>query len=257
MCNPRRVRVRAARDLSDAWEQEVRRQVTRRGQATGDARIREPLTAGIGAPTLAALTGVLARTAGWERDGESFRHALDGGWLSYHPATRELEIVAEAVAEVTASGEASAVVRGQLAETVEAEGEGIYYDDNYGGRTQRYARREAARNAERAVDAQVEALLAAARQQADSAEGTAVEAAAAARADAALAEAAAARAEALRREAAKRLVTVGIQGRNIFHQALAGAYRDAILAYARARHAEGITWSENNGVLDIEFELRI
>ncbi|WP_322749663.1 MULTISPECIES: molecular chaperone DnaJ [unclassified Frankia] len=257
MCNPRRVRVRATRDLTDAWEQEVRRQVTRRGQAVGDARVREPLGSSIGAPTLAALSGVLARTDGWERDGESFRHALDGGYLLYHPATRELEIVAEVAAEVAASAEVATVVRGQLAETVEGEGEGTYYDDNYGGRTETHARRDAERNAARAVDAQVDALLAAARAQADDAEGTAVEAAAAARADAALAQAATARVEALRREAATRLVAVGIQGRNIFHQALAGAYRDAILAYARARRAEGITCSENGGVLDIEFELQI
>ncbi|WP_239337442.1 molecular chaperone DnaJ [Frankia sp. CiP3] len=257
MCNPRRVRVRATRDLTDAWEQEVRRQVTRRGQAVGDARVREPLAAGIGAPTLAALSGVLARTEGWERDGESFRHALDGGYLLYHPATRELEIVAEATAEVTASAEAATVVRGQLADTVEAEGDSTYYDDNYGGRTETHARRDAERNAALAVDAQVDALLAAARARADDVEGVAVQATATARADAALAEAAAARVEALRRHAATRLVAVGIQGRNIFHQALAGAYRDAIMAYARARRAEGVTCSENGGVLEIEFELQI
>jgi hypothetical protein len=257
MCNPRRVQVRATRDLTDAWEQEVRRQVTRRGQVTGDARVREPLAASIGAPTLAALTGVLARTGGWERDGGSFRHPLDGGHLLYHPATRELEIVAEAAAEVSASAEAATVVRGQLTDTVDAEGEGTYYDDHYGGRTETHARQDAERAAARAVDAQVEALLTAARQQADQAGGAAVAATAAARADAALAEAAAARVEELRREAATRLVAVGIQGRNIFHQALAGAYRDAILAYARARRAEGITCTDNGGVLDIEFEIQI
>ena len=44
----------------------------------------------------------------------------------------------------------------------------------------------------------------------------------------------------------------------MFHQALAEAYRDAILAYARSRRATGISWSEeDDGALNIEFELEV
>lgn len=256
MCNPRRIRVHATRDIADSWEAEVRRQVVRRGEATGEARVRESLSATLGAPTLAALAQVLGRTAGWERDGEGFRHALDGGYIRYLPGSRELEIVAQAVAEVEASGEASAVVRGELRDSLRAEGEGVHYDDNWGGITAADARRAAEQAAQRELDRQVEALLEAARDEADQARGAALDAAAASRADAELARRAAERGEALRRVAAGRLVSVGIQGRALFHQALADAYRDAILAYARARGAEGVVCREDGGVLRIEFEIQ-
>lgn len=257
MCNPRRVRVRATRQLAESWEQEVRRQVVLRGRAVGQARVREPLGASVGGPTLATLTGVLARADGWDRDGDTFRYTLDGGYVVYHPATRELEIVAEAGAEVEASADASTVVRGQVTDTVETEGEGRYYDDNFGGVTETDARRAAERAAARAADARAAELLAAARRGAEETEAARVEAAAAARGEEALAAATAARVDELNRAAASRLVAVGIQGRNAFHQALAGAYREAILAYARSRRAEGVTWTESDGVLDIEFELRM
>ncbi len=257
MCNPRRVRVRATRELAVAWEQEVRRQVTRRGRATGQARVREGLSATVGAPTLTALTMVLARVEGWERDGETFRHALDGGYVAYYPATRELEIVAEVSDEVEGSGVASTVVRGQIDQRLEAEGEGHYYDDYWGGVTEAGARAAAGRAADVVLDAQAEALRRRAREQADETEGAAVEAEAAARAELALAETAAARSEVLRRRAEARLAAVGVQGRNLFHQALAGAYREAILAYARARRAESVVCREDGGVLDIEFEIQL
>ncbi|MBA2324629.1 MAG: molecular chaperone DnaJ, partial [Pseudonocardiales bacterium] len=38
MCNPRRVRVRATRQLAQAWQHEVRRSATRIGTAVGEAR---------------------------------------------------------------------------------------------------------------------------------------------------------------------------------------------------------------------------
>jgi hypothetical protein len=245
--------VHATRTLADAWEQEIHRQVTRRGTAVGEARVREGLTASLGAPTLAALVGVLERADEWEADGESYRHTLDGGYVAYHPATRELEIVARAEADVEVSAEASTVVAGQLTDTVEAEGVGTYYDDAWAGRTRSHAERDAERDAERAIDARAADLAREARQQAEAAQEAAVEAQAAQRAEAAFAD----RAEQLRRAAAARLDAVGIQGRAVFHQALADAYRNAILAYARSRHAEGIRCTQDGDVLDIEFEVEL
>jgi len=258
MCNPRRIRVRATRELAEAWDQEVRRQVTRTGRTSGEARVREALADSVGGPTLTALTAVLGRLDGWAEfpDG-TFRHELDGGLVAFDPQTRELEIVATLTADVSVTEAASASVTAEVSEVVEADGEGVYYDDGWGGRTADTAQREAERNLERAMAEALRAGRERASQAAEAAAEADVERAASARADAALTAATAAQAAGLRRAAADRLTTVGAQGRSLFHAALAQAYRDAILSFARSRGASNVQASEAKGVLDIEFELDI
>ena len=258
MCNPRRVRVRATRELAEDWAQEVRRQVTRTGLAAGEARVRESLSDSVGGPTLAALTDVLARTGGWTaRDDGTFAHELDGGVITFDPDTCELEITATVSTEVSVTGEASTTVDTQVSGTVEAEGEGVYYDDGWGGYTAETAQRDAEQNLSRAMDEALRRRREQASQEADAAAGDAVEREAAVRAEAAFAAAAAAREDELRRAAADRLMAIGVQGRALFNAALAEAYRDAILAYALSRRASNLHHSEQDGVLDIEFELEI
>jgi hypothetical protein len=258
MCNPRRVRVRATRELAHAWEQEIRRTVTRTGETTGEARVREPLADSVGAPALAALAGVLTRLPGWEEDEDGvFRHALHGGSLSYDPATRELEITARVSGRVTATGEAATVVRAEVHDTVEAEGVGTYYDDDWGGYTEETATRAAEQDLARALDAAGRERLAEETARAEERAGAAAESGAAARADGALSAAVEARNRELRAEAQELLIAVGVEGRNLFHQALAEAYRDALLAYARSRGAERLSVREDGGVLEIEFDLRV
>ncbi|HUC23602.1 MAG TPA: hypothetical protein VMA73_12915 [Streptosporangiaceae bacterium] len=258
MCNPRRVRVRATRQLAEAWEQEIRRQVTRSGDAVAEARVREPLESSVGGPTLAALASVLDRTAGWEQDANGvYRHALDGGYIAFDPDSRELEIVARQSGQVSAVGEAVTVVHAEITDVVEGEGVGTYYDDGWGGITAEDAQRAAEEDLRQSLSAQVEARRAEARRATDESRGEEVRAQAERRADSAYAAAAAARTEELRRRAAEALVSVGIEGRNLFHQALAEAYRDAILAYARSRRADNLHYSENGGVLEIEFDLQL
>lgn len=258
MCNPRRIRVLATRELAESWEQEVRRRVTRTGRATGTARVLEPLENTIGGPTLTALTAVLAHAVGWEQDAEGvFRHELDGGHIAYDPATRDLEIVARVSTEVSVTGEATDTVRAEVSGTVEAEGVGQYYDDEWGGVTQDDAQRIAEREADRSLEEQAESLRAQARRRADETVGEAVRRQAEQRAEVALTAASAAQEEELREQATERLTAVGIEGRNLFHQALATAYRDAILAYARARRADNIRSTETGGVVEIEFDLQI
>jgi hypothetical protein len=256
MCNPRQVRVRAARQLEQAWEEEVRRQVTRSAAVVGEARVREPLQMTIGAPTLAALTSVLDRTPGWEWDGEGYVHQLDGGYLRYDPVARELTIVARLTDQVEVVGSAGRTVSGTVSEVVEAEGQGTYYDDGYAGRTERTARADAQEAARAALDSAAAERVAQARAAAAAREGAGVEAAAAARADRALAEAGRSREAELAAAARARLDAVGVQGRNLFHAVLAGAYRDAVLAYARSRGASGVRCTETDGVIDIEFEMQ-
>jgi hypothetical protein len=258
MCNPRRIRVRATREFAEAWEQEVLRQATRSGSVSGEARVRESFADSVGGPTLTALTMVLTEREGWDEfpDG-TFRHQLDGGLITFDPATRELEIVASVTATLSVTEEASAVVTAEVSDTVEAQGEGVYYDDGWRGITAEDARRTAEEKAERSIAQVLRQRLQRARRDADTAAGEQVGRAAAARAEAAFAAAATVRGTELRREATDRLRGVGTQGRALFHAALGEAYRDAILAYARSRRASNVRHSERNGVLDIEFELEI
>jgi hypothetical protein len=250
--------VRATRELAEAWAQEVRRQATRAGRAVGEARVRESLADSVGGPTLAALTDVLARTSGWtELPDGTFARELAGGTLTFDPDTRELEITASVSAEVSVTEEAATTVDARVSETVEAEGEGIYYDDGWGGRTERTAQREAERNASIAIEEALRRRREQASREAEAAAGDAVEREAAARAEAAFTAAAARREDELRRMAADRLTAVGVEARALFNAALAEAYRDAILAYARSRRASNLHHSEREGVLDIEFELEV
>jgi hypothetical protein len=257
MCNPRRVRVTATREIAEAWQQQVRRRAQRTGRADGEVRIREPLGTTIGGPTLAALATVLAGSPGWERDGDAYRHELEHGYVLYDPAARELEIVATATADVSVSIEATTTAAGELAEEVRGEGEGVYYDDEWQGVTADDARRDAEQNAAAALDDAARRRLDRARREIDEREGAQVQAEAEAEADAALSEAAAERSVQLRDEAAARLTATGIEGRNLFYQALGAAYRDAIMAFARNRGAEGLRCTESDGIVDIEFELDV
>ncbi len=257
MCNPRRVRVRATRVLAEAWQQEVRRQVTRTGRTTGEARVVEPLGQSIGGITLTALNGVLGRAEGWERGEDGvFRHALDGGQISFDPATRVLEIVARVSAEITGVGEAVTVVRAQASGTIEEEGVGTYYDDGWEGRTEQTARRDAEEDLRRSLERAEDALRDRARRAAEAEVGEDLGRQAAERADAELARVAAARERELRQLAADRLMAVGAEGRTRFHQALGEAYQEAILAYARSRNASNVRHSTTDGVVEIEFEMQ-
>ena len=177
MCNPRRIRVRATRELAEAWAQEVRRQATRTGSAAGQARVSEPLADTVGGPTLAALTQVLARHAEWtEHPDGTFTHQLDGGVITFDPATRELEITATVTAEVTVTEEAAATVEAQVSGTVEAEGVGTYYDDGWGGLTEQTAQRDAERHLSRAMDEALRQRREQATREADAAAADAVRA---------------------------------------------------------------------------------
>jgi hypothetical protein len=257
MCNPRQVRVRATHRLAEAWQDEIRRQVTVSGEARGRASLREPLDASLGGPVLAALEQVMADSPDWEEVDGGFRRRLDGGYVQYHADTRELEIVAEVAEAIQAAGVAGRTIGGILDEEVEIEGVGRYYDDGWGGRTEARARREAEADLDEArLRAGVE-RRAAARDAASREHAAELDAGARADAMASLERLAQERSMGLDRAAAAVLASIGVQGRAFLNQALAQAYRDAILAFARSRRAEGIRMSESGGVLDIEFEMEI
>jgi len=242
------------RHVAEVWDYAVRRQVALRKETVAEIRMRTPLKLLMGTPTLTLLPAALSRTEGWERDVDGvFRRELAGGYITFDPATAELEIVAEPN-ESVAEGEARATISGTVEETAEAEATARYYDDGWDGSTASAARREAEANAVRKLAQARAERLAQAEAEADAADP--VEAQAREAAQAALAEArAAARLAELERHAAQQLATVGMQARAVFQQALALAYQDAILAYARSRGAEDVELFDSGGVLQIEFQM--
>ena len=93
MCNPRRVKVTATRDINERWEIEVQRCVEMSEFVRGEARITQSLQGSLGEPILLAIQRALEEgVAGWEEDGDVYRHDVEGGYVSYRPATQELEI---------------------------------------------------------------------------------------------------------------------------------------------------------------------
>lgn len=258
MCNPRRVRVTATRQLVESWEHEMRRLSTSAGTAVGEMRIREALDADIGAPTLDALITVLEASEGWAAADGAFRYDLDeNSYLVYHVEDQELEIVVRLSAEVQVEAEAATTTAGELNEEITATGTGRYYDDGWGGITEDDARRAAADQAEQLLDARRQERT---REQIEAFErehDEALRAVADQRAAAALAAQIAERSQALRADALSQMAAVGIQARGVFNQALAQAFREAILAYAREHGAEGLSCSEQDGVVDIQFEIRV
>ena len=255
MCNPRRIRVRASRRLSESWDQEVRRQVTLHGQAVGRASVRERMADTLGRPVLVALDRVLDGLDGWRQVDNGYRHDVDGGYVIYHADTSELEIVAERHTDVEAAGEAAVTVQGGVDETVDAEGVGRYYDDGWGGYTKDTARRDAQANAQQELERAAAERVARRRAELESGAADDLMAQAQESAQAALTAATAARTAQLEQDAMQQLTNVGVQARALFNQALAQAYRDAILTFARSRQAQGLRVSQTGGVLDIEFEM--
>lgn len=253
VCNPRRVQVRATRRLAEAWEREVRRQVTLQGRAVGRATVREQLT--VGRPVLTCLDRVLGDAEGWQEVDDAYRYAVDEGYVAFYPLTGELEIVAELSSDVEAAAEAATTVRGELDEDLEAEGVGRYYDDGWSGFTEARARRLAETAAQTELDRIAQERVAQARDAAESDVAGDVRAQAEEAARQALSAATAAREDELAWQARQRLTRVGAQGRAAFNRALARAYEQAILAYAHSRGAEGLQVGRSGDVVSIAFEM--
>jgi hypothetical protein len=254
MCNPRRVNVTATQEIRDAWERTVRRTVALSGDATGEARVRQPLDATVGAPALATLESLLARgQPGWQAVEDGYRFDVPGGYVIYHPEDRSLEIVATLREELRVIGEAQAQLGGVVQAEVTAQGEGRYYDDNYGGRTEADARRDAEADARRKLEEARREEVRRAQEGAEAEASGAVEAEARREAERRMQGASAALREELRRRAQALLETVGHLCRQEINRMLALAYRDAILAYARANGASAIDCRDGDEYLEIDF----
>jgi hypothetical protein len=255
MCNPRRVTVTLTRDIAEAWSREISRTVELTERVSGEARVQQNLSAQLGGPALRALEARLTAGAepAWRETAEGYRCDVAGGHVLYRLDEQVLEIVAALEEVVVAQGQAAAVLSGEVRETLEARGESGYYDDGHGGRTEAVARGDAREAARQRLEAERQARLNAARQQAESAAGADLRIRAQAAAQTRLEQATAARRAELARQAEDHLETVGVRCRQAFNQLLARAYRDAILAYARRHGAEQVSCRDDDGVMEIEF----
>jgi hypothetical protein len=257
MCNPRRIRVTATRQIEEAWQREVSRSVQLQERVVGEARIRQPLETTIGRPALRSLESLLAANdSGWVEVEEGYRHEVEGGYVTYLIDEQALEIVATLEDIIQAAGEDTLIVEGTVQSEISAEGEGRYYDDNWGGHTMEVGRRVAQTQAEIELDAIARAQVEQAASEAERLVEAEVEAGARSQAEADLRRIASEREADLSAQARQRLDTVGTRCRQVFNRALAQAYRDAILAYAKRHGAENIQYSDNDNTVEIEFTLQ-
>ncbi len=257
MCNPRRIRVTATRQLNQAWEREVSRTVELQQQVIGEARVRQPLDATLGPPALRALEFALAADdSGWRKVEEGYRYDVEGGYVIYLVDEQALEIVATLPDEVKFSAQARTRLEGTVNTEISAEGEGRYYDDGWGGRTKKVAEQKAQEAAQQKLDEITRAQIERAENEAEAQAAMDIEAEARTQAQTQLQQRAAQRQEELSAQARQHLDTVGVRCRQAFHQVLARGYRDAILAYARRNGADNIQCNEDGNIMEIEFNLR-
>jgi hypothetical protein len=256
MCNPRRVTITATRELDEAWQREVTRTSQLSAQVVGEARVRQSLAATLGAPALTALERTLAEgDPEWQQTEDGgYRHEVEGGYVVYDPNERQLEIVATREDTVEASGAATELLEGRLQATVAVEGEGRYYDDEWGGHTQERAKQEAERRAAAGVDEAGRRQVEEAQRQAEDAHAEGVEAQAEDAAREELERTAEERRRELAVQATERLEDVGLRCRQAFHRLLGRAYRDALLAYARRQGASIVTDADEDGVIELELQ---
>lgn len=256
MCNPRRIRVTATRQLNQAWQREITRRVELTQQVTGEARVRQNLNNTLGKPALRALKAILANSdSGWIEVDEGYRYDIEGGYILYLVDEQALEIVAVLADEVQATGEGTQVLSGVVQAKLAADGEGSYYDDGWGGRDQAFGERQAQTAAEQQLDAAAQTHLQQAQTEAEVEAEEGVMAQARAQAQTQLAQEASERQTALAEQARQHLETVGLRGRQVFNRYLGQAYKDAILAYARVNGADQIQCQEEGDVIEIEFNL--
>lgn len=256
MCNPRRICVRATRQLQEAWQREVTRTVNLQDRVSGEARVRQVLDSSLGAPTLRALETVLAaEDSGWQEVEEGYRFEVEGGHITYLIDEAALEIVAVLEDDVQATAQAVRTIEGEVNTEIAAEGEGQYYDDEWGGHTKAKAQKQAQAHVETALDQAGHAHMDQAQQEAEQAVSESVEAEAQAQAQAALQQTAEQTQSSLAEQAQAHLETVGLRGRQAFHLALGQAYKESILAYARRHGADNVQCEDGGDVVEIEFSL--
>lgn len=262
MCNPRRIKVRASRSLTEAWQAEITRTARLTETLSGEARIVEPLGARLPAPVRDRLIELLEADPMWRAVEDGYRYDVPGGHLTYYPDTGDLEVVANATAELTAEGIA-ARTRGGIAEgTAESEAEVSFYSDGYAGRNKAAAEREgetkAGRHAEEEARKNLATQLEADRQAAEealAAQATAVEQEALDDARRRIEEQRDTQQEELTAEAGRQVRRLQENYLRVINLPLTHAYRDVILERANQPDVRNLYHTEQDGIIEIQFEM--
>lgn len=165
MCNPRRVTIHVTRNIHEAWQQAVEQTATATGEVAETARINTAIRLDEEMGDLAlqmferTLAGEFAGFEAWQRDEAGrFHRRMDEVMLQYDPETHQLTVEAHLAESVTAEGRGIAEATGITTGEVGAAGEGGYFEDGWGGRTEERARAEAQQRAERLLNSEIEAL---------------------------------------------------------------------------------------------------
>jgi hypothetical protein len=261
MCNPRRVRVQATRKIAEAWRAEIEQAATARGDVSSEARLTQSISDLLPQPARLAFEQAMRVSAEWIwADGE-YRRTVPGGHVVYRPDTGELEIVIALSVAIEAVGTATLVASGEVTDEVKAEATGIYYTDNWRGRT----RKHATERAKAAAEAKAEDLAGerkealkfqaeeAARHELNKRTGEAADEARRTAERRLTLQATELRPE-LDERAAQQLEAVQTETLKGIFQLVAAGYSTALQAYA-AEHGENLQVSEDEGVIQIQFEV--
>lgn len=261
MCNPRRIKVKATRTLAEAWTAEINRAATARDTVTAEARLVQAIGDLLPPAAKTAFEAALRVDARWAQVDGEYRRAVPGGHITYRPETGELEIrirLSTAVEEVATH---TLIASGEITDEVTAEADSYFYTDGFGGRTREVAFDEATQAAEAAADELAEKRAASLKQAAQDAAKHALSD----RADEAE-ELARLKAEEkltlrvgevrpdLDRKAEERLTAVRDEVLTGIFELVARGYSAALQAYA-AEHGENLSVTEEDGVIQIEFEV--
>ncbi|MET9732493.1 hypothetical protein ABZZ79_18150 [Streptomyces sp. NPDC006458] len=264
MCNPRRVRVEATREVVEAWELELERRASASDSVVSELEITHPFGGTLGPRTREVFERALSTAEGWRTENDSHLRDLTDGQVRYVPATGELVVTARLEDVATAEGQASAQLRGSVSDRTTGQGEGRYYTDGFGGRTREVAEREAQSAAEADALRRARELTGRLRARADQESAAAARQAESRVQQEADADARARLAEESERVRAEldarnreRIGRLGQDGLRAVNGVLATAYRRALLDFARQRGATGIREDESEGGIDIEFELEL
>jgi hypothetical protein len=259
MCNPRRIRCKAARTIAEAWRAEIQQAATARSDVSSEARLVQPISDLLPPPARRAFEEAMRVSPEWVWTDGEYRRTVPGGHTAYRPDTGELEIVISLSLAIEAVGTATLVAAGEISDEVTAEATDTWYADVRG------SKERASKRAQASADARADELAGqrkrALKQKAEEAarhelNQRSAEAMEEARRDAErqlTLQDSQLRLD-LDAQANQQLETVQSETLKGIFQLVAAGYSAALQAYA-AEHGENLQVSEDDGVIEIQFEM--
>jgi hypothetical protein len=260
MCNPRRIHVQATRKIAEAWRAEIEQAHTERRDLSSEARLVQSIAELLPPTARLPFEQAMQVSPEWVWTDGEYRKPVLGGHTAYRPDTGELEIVVQLTDAIEAVGTATLVATGEVKDEVTTGVEFIVYDDDTVGKQKsatKKARAAAEAEADAAATRRAEGLKLEAqelaRQSLIERSGEAVEQARRS-AEQQLTRLGDKRLHELQLEAAEQLDAVQNETLKGIFQLVAAGLSKAMQAYA-AEHGENVQVSEEDGLIEIQFEL--